>query len=121
MGNPFVHVELMTNDVGTAKEFFGKLFDWKFEDTTGAGEMAYTMVRVGEGAGGGMMKSPMPNSGSMWIAYVEVDDVRTATEKVKTLGGRVMKDVTDIKGMGSFSIITDPTGAMLGLWETKKA
>jgi predicted enzyme related to lactoylglutathione lyase len=121
MANPFVHVELMTNDVGTAKEFFGKLFDWSFEDTTAAGDMACTMVRVGEGTGGGIMKNPMPNSGSMWVAYVEVDDVRTATAKVKSLGGAVMKDVTDIKGMGSFSIITDPTGAMLGLWHSEKA
>jgi predicted enzyme related to lactoylglutathione lyase len=83
--------------------------------------MAYTMIKVGEGTGGGIMKNPMPNAGSMWVAYVEVDDVQAATAKAKSLGGKVMKDVTDIKGMGSFSIITDPTGAMLGLWQTKKA
>ena len=27
MGNPFVHVELMSTDVGKAKAFYGKLFD----------------------------------------------------------------------------------------------
>jgi len=32
MGNPFVHVELMSTDVGKAKDFYGKLFDWKLED-----------------------------------------------------------------------------------------
>jgi predicted enzyme related to lactoylglutathione lyase len=32
-----------------------------------------------------------------------------------------MKDITDVSDMGSFSIITDPTGAMLGLWQTKKS
>jgi predicted enzyme related to lactoylglutathione lyase len=31
-----------------------------------------------------------------------------------------MKDVSEVPGMGSFSIVTDPTGAMLGLWESKK-
>jgi len=31
-----------------------------------------------------------------------------------------MKDVTDVMGMGWLSIITDPTGAMLGLWQGKK-
>ena len=30
------------------------------------------------------------------------------------------KDVTKVKGAGSLSIITDPTGAMLGLWEPKR-
>jgi predicted enzyme related to lactoylglutathione lyase len=32
MANPFVHVELMSTDVGKAKAFYGELFDWKLED-----------------------------------------------------------------------------------------
>jgi predicted enzyme related to lactoylglutathione lyase len=32
----------------------------------------------------------------------------------------VMKEVTEVMGAGTFSIITDPTGAMLGLWQPKK-
>ena len=32
MGNPFVHVELMSTNVGKAKAFYGKLSDWKLED-----------------------------------------------------------------------------------------
>ena len=49
MSNPFVHVELMSNDVGNAKSFYGKLFDWTFEDMP-MGDRTYTMIRVGEGA-----------------------------------------------------------------------
>jgi predicted enzyme related to lactoylglutathione lyase len=30
-----------------------------------------------------------------------------------------MKEVTEVPGMGWFSIITDPTGAVLGLWQNK--
>jgi predicted enzyme related to lactoylglutathione lyase len=30
-----------------------------------------------------------------------------------------MKDVTEVMGMGSFSIIADPTGAHLALWKAK--
>ena len=52
MGNPFVHVELMSTDVGKAKTFYGKLFDWKLEDID-MGDMTYTMIKVGEGTGGG--------------------------------------------------------------------
>ena len=47
-----------------------------------------------------------------------VDDVRAATAKAKTLGARVMKDVAEIPDMGWFSIIADPTGGMVGLWES---
>jgi uncharacterized protein len=120
MGNPFVHVELMSTDVDKAKSFFGELFDWTLEDMP-IGDMTYTMIRVGEGTGGGMMKNPIPNAPSMWVAYVLVDDLAAASAKVKSLGGKIMKDITEVPGAGSFVIITDPTGAMLGLWQQKKA
>jgi uncharacterized protein len=119
MANPFVHVELMSTDVGKAKSFYGKLFDWKLEDMP-MENMTYTMIRVGEGTGGGLMKNPIPGASSAWLAYVLVDDVKAATSKAKSLGANIMKDATEVPGMGSFSIITDPTGAMLGLWESKK-
>jgi predicted enzyme related to lactoylglutathione lyase len=33
----------------------------------------------------------------------------------------MVKEETEVPGMGSFTIVTDPTGALLGLWETKKS
>ena len=66
------------------------------------------------------MKNPMPNAGSMWVAYVNVHDLKAATAKAKSLGATVIEDQVEVNGRGSFSIITDPTGAMLGLWQPKK-
>jgi predicted enzyme related to lactoylglutathione lyase len=54
MGNPFVHVALMSTDVRKAKAFYGKLFDWKLEDVA------------------------MPGEDSMWVAYVNVGDLKAA-------------------------------------------
>ena len=119
MGNPFVHCELMSTDPGKAKSFFGQLFDWQLQDMP-MGDMTYTIIQVGEGTGGGILKNPMPGGSSTWVPYVLVDDVKAATKKAQSLGATLMKDVADIPDMGSFSIITDPTGGMLGLWETKK-
>jgi predicted enzyme related to lactoylglutathione lyase len=120
MANPFVHVELNTNDVAKAKSFYGKLFDWKLEDIPNeAAGGSYTIISVGDGTGGGLMKNPMPNAPSFWLAYVLVDDIQAATAKAKSLGGKVMKDVTEVMDMGWLSIIVDPTGAALGLWKAK--
>ena len=120
MANPFVHVELNTNDVAKAKSFYGKLFDWKLEDIPNeAAGGSYTIIGVGDGTGGGLMKNPMPNAPSFWLAYVLVDDIQAATAKAKSLGGKVMKDVTEVMDMGWLSIIVDPTGAALGLWKAK--
>jgi predicted enzyme related to lactoylglutathione lyase len=118
MPNPFVHVELNTTDLDKSKEFYGQLFDWKLEDIPMGGD-TYTMIGVGTGVGGGMMKHPMPGAPSMWLAYVDVDDIAAATAKAKSLGATVVTDVTEVMGMGWLSVILDPTGAALGLWKTK--
>ena len=60
----------------------------------------------------------MPNAVMLGVGrlYVKVDDIKAATrEGLKSLGATVIKDQIEVKGVGSFSIITDPTGAMLGL------
>jgi len=116
MANPFVHVELATTDVAKAKEFYTGLFDWQLEDVPG---MDYTIIKVGEGTGGGIMKTGRPDSPSCWMSYVLVDDVVIATEKARTLGAKICKEVTEIPGMGWFSVFTDPTGATLALWQMK--
>jgi predicted enzyme related to lactoylglutathione lyase len=118
MSNPFVHVELNTTDPAKAKAFYTALFDWKLQDVQLAPSGTYTMIDVGEGTGGGMMKHPMPGAPSAWLAYVLVDDVRAATEKARSLGATIAKDVTEVPGAGWFSIIVDPTGAVLGMWKS---
>ena len=120
MANPFVHVELNTTDPTQAKAFYGSLFNWKMEDVPMGPGATYTMVQPGEGTGGGIMKHPVPGAPSAWLAYVVVDDVKASTEKARSLGAQVMKDVTEVPGMGWFSIILDPTGAALGLWKEMK-
>jgi predicted enzyme related to lactoylglutathione lyase len=119
MGNPFVHAELNTTDVGKAKAFYGKLFDWKLEDMPMDEGFVYTMVGVGEGTGGGIMKQMIPGAPSAWMPYVGVDDVKAATKKAKSLGATVLKDVTEVKDMGWLSVLSDPTGAIVGLWQPK--
>ncbi len=102
-----------------SKAFYGKLFDWKLEDAHMSPGGTYTMIKVGEGTGGGMMKQLIPGAPSSWLAYVLVDDIQAATQKAKSLGATIMRDVMEVPGAGWLSIITDPTGAMLGLWKAK--
>lgn len=116
MANPFVHIELHTGDMDRAKKFYAGMFDWKLEEMPG---MDYTMIDVGEGTGGGMMKNPMPEDPANWLPYILVDDVAASTKKAKSLGATIVKDVTEVPDMGWFSVIVDPTGAAFGLWQPK--
>jgi uncharacterized protein len=116
MANPFVHIELHTQDPDKAKKFYGELFDWTLEDYP---DMNYTIIKVGEGTGGGMMKSPMPDAAPQWVPYVLVEDVAASAEKAKSLGATVLEGVTEIPDMGWFSMLLDPTGAAFALWKPK--
>jgi predicted enzyme related to lactoylglutathione lyase len=48
------------------------MFDWKLEEMPG---MDYTIINVGGGTGGGMMKKPDPGIPDNWLPYIMVDDV----------------------------------------------
>jgi predicted enzyme related to lactoylglutathione lyase len=119
MANPFCHVELASTDATKAKTFYTSLFDWKTNDMDMGGGMVYTTFRpTDDSPGGGMMQHPIPGAPSSWLPYVLVDDVNAANKKVVSLGGKVMKDTQEVPNMGWFSIILDPTGAALGLWQS---
>ena len=120
MANPFVHIELNTADPAKAKEFYSKLFAWQLQDVPNPAvpDGTYTLVHVGSGTGGGIMRQ-IPGGPAGWLAYVEVDDIHAATQQANTLGAKIMKDATEVPGMGWLSFIQDPTGAILGLWQKK--
>jgi len=120
MANPFCHVELASTDIAKAKTFYSTLFDWKLSDMDMGGGMIYSTFKPSaDSPGGGMMQHPVPGAPSAWLPYVLVDDVNAANKKAASLGAKIMKDTQEVPNMGWFSIIIDPTGAPLGLWQTK--
>lgn len=112
----FTWNELITTDVKGAKEFYGKLLDWKLEDINSGG-MNYTLVKVQNREIGGMMTTPTnaPGMPSMWGGYVAVDDVDSMADKVWELGGKIVVAPRDIPNVGRFCVLQDPQGAMLTL------
>lgn len=120
MANPFVHIELQTQGHEQARQFYSQLFDWQLNDEkTNQGD-TYTLIGVGEGTAGGMFQQPDKNAPSAWIPYVDVDNLQDSTAKAQKLGASILMEVTPVPNMGAFSIIKDPTGAVLGLWQSAR-
>jgi uncharacterized protein len=117
MANPFVHVELHTKDLPKARQFYQTLFGWELKDMPMPGGGSYTLIGVGEGVGGGMMADNQ--APPHWLAYIGVDDVRAKTAQAKSLGADVLQDVIDVGGYGTMSVIRDPSGAVVALWQPK--
>jgi len=118
MSNPFVHLELCTADTAKAKDFYSGLFGWQFTDSDMGGGMVYSTFKPSSGPGGGIFS--MPGVPTSWLAYVGVDDINTATDKAKSLGAAVHREPTEIPNVGWFSVIADPTGAVIALFQPKQ-
>lgn len=106
--------ELMTTDVGAAKEFYGKLFGWTYKPFQ-ADWCVYEVVQVDGVEKGGIMPMP-PNCQNMppcWGAYVTVNDIDATAKQVEELGGKVLVGPQDIPKVGRFCVIQDPQGAII--------
>ena len=117
MSNPFVHLELSTSDVSKAKAFYTGLFGWEITDNDMGGGMIYSTFKPDSGPGGGMFS--MPGMPTFWLAYVGVDDINAATEKAKSLGATIHKGPMEIPNIGWSTILVDPTGATIALFQPK--
>ena len=112
----FCWYELMTTDVAAASRFYETVVGWSIQDSGLAG-MSYSVLSV-QGAGvGGLMALPETGVRPGWLGYVWVADVDAAAEQVKTAGGAIHKSGTDIPGVGRFSVVADPQGAIFYLFK----
>lgn len=109
--------ELMTSDPKAACDFYTKVFGWKVE-TSDMGSGPYHVLKVGDASVGGIMGKPPGTPGDMppmWGCYVTVKNVDETLASVKRLGGGVLMEPMDVKGVGRMAVIRDPQGAALSV------
>jgi predicted enzyme related to lactoylglutathione lyase len=111
--NPVAYTELHTHDTSRARAFYGELLGWKGEEVpTPSGP--YTMFQALL-AGMTTSKDGIPVG---WVPYVNVSDIGASTKRAKALGAEILRDCITIEE-GTFSVVRDPTGAVVGLWQKK--
>jgi uncharacterized protein len=109
----FVWDELHAVDTEAAKQHYGELFGW----TTTQPMENYEIWNVGDTGVAGLYAKHDDAPGAYWLTYLGVDDVDASAAKAQELGAGVMIQPADIEGIGRFSVITDPTGAAVGLFK----
>ncbi len=118
MAAPFVFLELSTPNASEAKAFYGDLFGWSFEPAQ-PDETDYSIFRPDLGAAGAIYSAPgQPTS---WLPYINVEDIDASTEKAQALGAKLMRGVQEIPGHGWTSILIDPWGAPVALFQNASA
>jgi uncharacterized protein len=112
MGNPVVHFEVTGPEDEPLVKFYSELFGWKAQAIPG---MDYLTVdtRGGSGINGGIGRN---ENGAAWSTfYVGVDDPQATLDKAESMGARTVVPVTEVPGIVTFALFTDPDGLMVGL------
>ncbi|MCZ7606788.1 MAG: VOC family protein [Planctomycetota bacterium] len=119
----FMWWECWTRDLKKAKEFYAKVVGWSYEEVDMGPGGIYTLLKVGDKKVGGMAQMDGPEWGELpshWAYYIDVEDVDSAHQRVRELGGKALHDIIDAPGIGRFFPAQDPAGAHLYLMQPEK-
>ncbi|MDJ0706736.1 MAG: VOC family protein, partial [Leptolyngbyaceae cyanobacterium MO_188.B28] len=116
--NTFCWAELQTRGSDTAAQFYQSVFDWELEVDDKPPHYVTCKVKGHYNCGiFDMDKVNLPAEiPSNWAVYFHVENLDTALEKVKKLGGKALIDPVVIDP-GRFATIADPQGAVLTIME----
>lgn len=108
--------DLTTTDLARSRDFYGKLFGWRFTPVQSTDQAAEIVaggtpigtIRVAEGT----------ISGFNGVVYIQVDDIETSCRKAKELGGTIPEgfpfNLPD--GVGAIAVVVDPAGHPVGMY-----
>ncbi len=108
----FCWTQLNTADAQAAADFYSALCGW----TSSPMGPDTLVMSDGKAMRCTIMKNPQPDAPAHWLNYVAVADVAASTAKALELGASQLVPPTPIPGMGRFSVLADPTGAVISLW-----
>jgi len=117
--------EMLTTNPDASRAFYTEFLGWKTEEIDMGPMGTYTLFRTAEGSDvGGMMAMPpdaaAAGAPSHWLSYLSVDDVDESHQRALDLGATGCVPPTDIPGKGRFAVLTDPAGAVFGLYGSAK-
>jgi predicted enzyme related to lactoylglutathione lyase len=109
-GAPVVWFEVLGRNGGQLREFYRKLFGWRFQIDA---KMNYGMAeKAGTGIPGGVGQAPQ---GPGWTTfYVEVKDLKRTIKQTEKLGGQVLMPITVLPDV-TLAVVADPEGHPVGL------
>jgi hypothetical protein len=114
-----VWYELMTPDLASARAFYGSVVGWDANDVGPPGKTYLQLTVDGMAVAGMLALGPELRAAGArpgWVGYLLVADVDAAAGRLRAAGGVVHRAAEDIAGVGRFSVVADPQGAVFVLF-----
>lgn len=113
----FVWADLFTSDMEANRKFYTELFGWEWRWISQP-PRPYGMFYSGDFAVAGMARREAPEGVERygrWVHYISVTRVGGAEEAIVGRGGRSLLPTRTAADRGTFAIVADPQGAVLGV------
>jgi uncharacterized protein len=98
-------------------KFYSALYGWTWD--VGEEQMGYYSIASLNGAPV-MGLGQGPGGAGAMVPYFYTDDIDTSAATAASLGGTVFMGPMEIPGAGVMALVTDPTGAVHGLWQARE-
>ena len=109
---PVVHLELHTGDLAAARDFYAEQCGWRPELVR-----SYQALETGAPFGGGIVEGRAPRP--LWLPYVEVRDIASATEGARAAGAKVLLEPRETPN-GWRSVVSTPAAGEIAFWQPKR-
>jgi hypothetical protein len=109
-------VDVTSRDFEASKKFYSEMFGWQIEP--GSEEFGgYSMAVVNGRTVAGVTPTMGPDAPSVWSTYVDVASLEDTLAQATLAGGATIAGPMDVSGAGRLAVISDPEGAVIGLWQ----
>jgi len=113
-------VDLATPDLRVAKKFYGELLGWKYTGGEDPNNHYYTTAEIGGRRVAAMWHASAENQAPpAWTVYIETADADATAKKATDAGGGIVAPAMNVMEHGRMALLTDPTGALFGVWQSK--
>ncbi|HWL23610.1 MAG TPA: VOC family protein [Ureibacillus sp.] len=119
-----VHFEIHVDDMERAKNFYGDVFGWKFEDYSGFAGMPYFGAITGDESEQGINGALMQRQGAKpelgqpinsFVCTMGIEDFDSTAAKILELGGQVALPKYALPGMAWQGYFIDTEGNIIGI------
>ena len=112
-----VHFEITGDDPEKLGKFYSEVFGWDIQPWEGP--FQYLLVSTGEqdqpGIDGAIMERAeyLPQT----VNTIDVESAEAAIEAVKANGGKALREIQPVPGVGYFTYCADPDGNVFGVMQ----
>jgi predicted enzyme related to lactoylglutathione lyase len=113
-----IYAELVTPDLAAAKQFYGSLFGWTFQDYEQR-DKSFTQAALDGQVVGGIYQRPMPEGRRpAWISFIATADLANTETLATEAGAKLLLSPRPFANLGQEAIFADPQGAFFGVLQS---